>query len=136
MGVNVLDELHDNFVDYAYEVNSQRAFPSVVDGLKPGQRACLWEFFVKGYSSNKPHVKSAKASGGIIGSWWPHGDTAIYETFARMSQPWINNIPEIDWHGANGSIKGGPEPASARYTEARLSKASEDGFFTNIKNEI
>lgn len=135
MGVNVLDELHDNFVDYAYEVNSQRAFPSVVDGLKPGQRACLWEFFVKGYSSNKPHVKSAKASGGVIGSWWPHGDTAIYETFARMSQPWINNIPEIDWHGANGSIKGGPEPASARYTEARLSKASEDGFFTNIKKD-
>ncbi len=135
MGVNVLDELHDNFVDYAYEVNSQRAFPSVVDGLKPGQRACLWEFFVKGYNSNKPHVKSAKASGGVIGSWWPHGDTAIYETFARMSQPWINNIPEIDWHGANGSIKGGPEPASARYTEARLSKASEDGFFTNIKKD-
>lgn len=135
MGINILDELHDNFVDYAYEVNSQRAFPSVVDGLKPGQRACLWEFFTKGYTSNKPHVKSAKASGGIIGSWWPHGDAAIYETFARMSQPWINNIPEIDWHGANGSIKGGPEPASARYTEARLSKASEDGFFTNIKKD-
>lgn len=133
MGINILDELHDNFVDYAYEVNSQRAFPSVVDGLKPGQRACLWEFYIKGYNSNKPHVKSAKASGGIIGSWWPHGDSAIYETFARMSQPWINNIPEIDWHGANGSIKGGPEPASARYTEARLSKPAEEGFFKNIK---
>lgn len=77
MGVNVLDELHDNFVDYAYEVNSQRAFPSVVDGLKPGQRACLWEFYIKGYNSNKPHVKSAKASGGIIGSWWPHGKNKI-----------------------------------------------------------
>jgi len=136
MGIDILKEIHDNFVNYAYEVNSQRAFPSVVDGLKPGQRACLWEFYTKGYTSNKPHVKSAKASGGIIGSWWPHGDTAIYETFARMSQPWINNIPEIDWHGANGSIKGGPEPASARYTEARLSKAAEDGFFTNIKKDV
>lgn len=136
MGIDILQEIHDNFVDYAYEVNSQRAFPSAVDGLKPGQRACLWEFYTKGYTSNKPHVKSAKASGGIIGSWWPHGDTAIYETFARMSQPWINNIPEIDWHGANGSLKGGPEPASARYTEARLSKAAEDGFFTNIKKDV
>ena len=136
MGINILNEIHDNFVDYAYEVNSQRAFPSVVDGLKPGQRACLWEFYTKGYTSNKPHVKSAKASGGIIGSWWPHGDSAIYETFARMSQPWINNIPEIDWHGANGSVKGGPDPASARYTEARLSKAAEDGFFTNIKKDV
>lgn len=136
MGISILNEIHYNFVDYAYEVNSQRAFPSVVDGLKPGQRACLWEFYTKGYTSNKPHVKSAKASGGIIGSWWPHGDAAIYETFARMSQPWINNIPEIDWHGANGSVKGGPEPASARYTEARLSKAAEEGFFTNIKKDV
>lgn len=136
MGIDILNEIHDNFVDYAYEVNSQRAFPNVVDGLKPGQRACLWEFYTKGYSSNKPHVKSAKAAGGIIGSWWPHGDVAIYETFARMSQPWINNIPEIDWHGANGSVKGGPEPASARYTEARLSKAAEEGFFTNIKKDV
>ena len=73
MGIDILNELHDNFVEYAYEVNSQRAFPNAKDGLKPGQRACLWEFYVKGYSSTKPHVKSAKASGGIIGSWWPHG---------------------------------------------------------------
>lgn len=136
MGIDINKEIHDNFVDYAYEVNSQRAFPNVVDGLKPGQRACLWEFYTKGYDSNKPHVKSAKAAGGIMGSWWPHGDNAIYETFARMSQPWINNIPEIDWHGANGSVKGGPEPASSRYTEARLSKAAEDGFFMNIKKDV
>jgi DNA gyrase subunit A len=136
MGIDINQEIHDNFIDYAYEVNSQRAFPSAIDGLKPGQRACLWEFYTKGYSSNKPHVKSAKAAGGIIGSWWPHGDVAIYETFARMSQPWINNIPEINWHGANGSVKGGPEPASSRYTEARLSTAAEDGFFTNIKKDV
>ena len=136
MGININQEIHDNFVDYAYEVNSQRAFPSAIDGLKPGQRACLWEFYTKGYNSSKPHVKSAKVAGSVVGSWWPHGDVAVYETFARMSQPWINNIPEIDWHGANGSVKGGPEPASARYTEARLSKAAEDGFFTNIKKDV
>lgn len=133
MSIEITQELHKNFVDFSYEANSQRAFPDARDGLKPGQRACLWEFFSKGYSSSKPHVKSAKVSGGVIGSWWPHGDTAVYETFARMSQPWINNIPEVDWHGANGSQIGGPECASARYTEARLSKASEKGFFSNIK---
>lgn len=136
MGINICDELHQNFIDFSYEANSQRAFPSALDGLKPGQRACLWEFFTKGYASTKPHVKSAKVAGGVIASWWPHGDTAIYETFARMSQPWINNIPEVDWHGNNGSQIAGPECASSRYTEARLSKAVEDGFFSNIKKNV
>ena len=57
----------------------------------------------KKYFSNKPHVKSAKIAGSVAGTWWPHGDTAIYDTFTRMSQKWINNIPEVDWHGNNGS---------------------------------
>lgn len=133
MSIDICQELHQNFIDYAYECNSQRAFPDARDGLKPGQRAALWEMYIKGYSSSKPHVKSAKISGGVIGSWWPHGDVAVYDTFARMSQSWINNIPEVDWHGANGSQVGGPECAAARYTEARLSKAVEDGYFTSIK---
>lgn len=136
MPIDVCKEVHQNFLDFSYEANSQRAFPSALDGLKPGQRACLWEMYSKGFISTKPHVKSAKISGAVIGELWPHGDTAIYETFARMSQPWINNIPEVDWHGANGSQKAGPEPASARYTEARLSKASEDGFFGNINKNV
>ena len=131
--IDICKELHQNFIDYAYECNSQRAFPDARDGLKPGQRAALWEMFIKGYSSSKPHVKSAKISGGVIGSWWPHGDSSVYDTFARMSQPWINNVPEVDWHGANGSQVGGPECASARYTEARLAKAVEEGYFSNIK---
>ena len=133
MSIDICKELSQNFIDFSYEANSQRAFPDARDGLKPGQRACLWEMFVKGYASNKPHVKSAKISGGVIGSWWPHGDVAIYETFARMSQPWINNIPEVDWHGNNGNIVSGPESASQRYTEARLSKAIEEGLFAGIK---
>ena len=103
--IDINKELSQNFIDFSYEANCQRAFADARDGLKPGQRACLWEMFTKGYTSNKPHVKSAKISGGVIASWWPHGDTAIYDTFARMSQSWINNMPEVDWHGANGSIQ-------------------------------
>lgn len=131
--IDICNELHQNFVDFAYEANSQRAFADARDGLKPGQRACLWEMYSKGYTSNKPHVKSAKISGGVIANWWPHGDTAIYETFARMSQSWINNIPEVNWHGANGNIVIGNEPASARYTEAKLDKATEEGMLQGIK---
>lgn len=131
--IDIREELSQNFIDFCYEANSERAFPDARDGLKPGQRACLWEMYTKGYLSSKPHVKSAKISGGVIASWWPHGDTAIYETFARMSQPWINNIPEVDWHGNNGNIVIGNEPASSRYTEARLSKVVEEGMFQGIK---
>lgn len=131
--INIENEVSQNFIDFSHEANCQRAFADARDGLKPGQRACLWEMFIKGYSSNKPHVKSAKISGGTIATWWPHGDVAIYDTFARMSQPWINNIPEVDWHGANGSIQISGEPAASRYTEARLSKVAEEGLFYNIK---
>lgn len=131
--IELVKELSQNFIDFSHEANCQRAFADARDGLKPGQRACLWEMHSKGYTSNKPHVKSAKISGGVIGTWWPHGDVAIYETFARMSQSWINNIPEVDWHGANGSIQISGEPAASRYTEARLSKATEDGLLFGIK---
>ena len=71
--IDILQELHQNAIDFAYEANSQRAFADARDGLKPGQRACLWEFYSKGYTTKKPHVKSAKVSGGVISSWWPHG---------------------------------------------------------------
>ena len=135
MSIDICNELKQNFIDFAYEANSQRAFPDARDGLKPGQRACLWEFFTKGFTSNKPHVKSAKISGGVIATWWPHGDVAIYETFARMSQSWINNIPEVDWHGSNGNIVIGSSPASSRYTEARLNKPIEEGMFVGIKKK-
>ena len=131
--ININDELHQNFIDYSYEANSQRAFADARDGLKPGQRACLWEMYDKGYSSSKPHVKSAKVSGGVVAAWWPHGTVSIYDTFARMSQKWINNIPEVDFHGANGSQIISGEAAADRYTEVRLSRAIEDGMFVGIK---
>lgn len=135
MSIDILQELHQNFIDFAYEANSQRAFPDARDGLKPGQRACLWEFYTKGYSSNKPHVKSAKVSGGVISDWWPHGDTAIYDTFVRMSQSWINNVPEVDFHGSNGNQIIGSMAAAQRYTEVRLSKIVEEGMFEGIKKK-
>lgn len=130
---NIIDELSQNFIDFSYEANSCRAFADARDGLKPGQRACLWEMYKHGYTSNKPHVKSAKISGGVIANWWPHGNQAIYDTFARMSQDWINNIPEVDWHGGNGSQIISAEPSAERYTEARLSKATEEGLMYGIK---
>ena len=133
MPISSLDEMHNDFMVYATEVNNNRAFPDARDGLKPGMRAALYTMFRKGFTSNKPHVKSAKISGAVIGELWPHGDASVYESIVRMSQDWVNNIPEIDWHGANGSLLGGPEAASSRYTECRLSTASEDGFFSNIK---
>ena len=134
---NLCDELGQNFIDFSYEANSSRAFADARDGLKPGQRACLWEMYHKKYYSNKPHVKSAKISGGVTGTWWPHGDVAIYDTFTRMSQRWINNIPEIDWHGNNGSQIIPDAAAASRYTEARLAKITEEGMFKNIeKNTV
>ena len=133
MSIDICKELHQNFIDFAYEANSQRAFPDARDGLKPGQRACLWEFYTKGYTSSKAHVKCAKIAGGVISDWWPHGDQAIYDTFVRMSQPWINNIPEVDFHGANGNQIISGDAASQRYTEARLAKVIEEGMFQGIK---
>lgn len=131
--IDIREELSKNFIDFAAEANGQRAFPDARDGLKPGQRACLWEMYVKGYTSNKPHVKSAKVDGGVAATWWPHGTTAIYDTFARMSMPWINNIPEVDFHGSNGNQVIGAAPAADRYTEARLASASEQGFLSEMK---
>ena len=134
--LDILSELHTDFITYATEVNNNRAFPDARDGLKPGARASLWEMFIKNYSSNKPHVKCAKVSGGTIATWWPHGDLSIYEVLVRMSQEWVNNLPIVDFHGSNGSLLGGPEAASQRYTECRLAKLAENCYFSNIKKNV
>lgn len=134
--IDILDEVRQNFVDGSYDTNANRAFPDVRDGLKPGQRCILWEMYTKKYTSNKPHVKSAKIDGGVAALWWPHGTTAIYETFARMSQPFSNNVPEIDFHGANGNIiLGGDAIAADRYTEARLASITEEYMLTGIEKD-
>lgn len=134
--IDILDEVRQNFVDGSYDTNANRAFPDVRDGLKPGQRCILWEMYTKKYTSNKPHVKSAKIDGGVAALWWPHGTMAIYETFARMSQPFSNNVPEIDFHGANGNIiLGGDAIAADRYTEARLASITEEYMLAGIEKD-
>lgn len=135
--IDIIDEVQQNFIDSSYDTNCNRAFPNVADGLKPGQRAILWEMYTKKYFSSKPHVKSAKIDGGVAALWWPHGTTAIYETFARMSQTFTNNVPLVDFHGANGNIiLGGDAIASDRYTEARLSPICEEGMLQNIDKDV
>lgn len=134
--VDIIQELSQNFIDSAYDVNTNRAFPDARDGLKPGQRCILWEMYKRGYSSKKPHVKSAKIDGGVAANWWPHGTTAIYETFVRMSQPFTNNLPEVNFHGSNGNvILGADSFAADRYTEARLAPITEDGLLQGINKD-
>lgn len=134
--INICEEIGQNFIDSAYDTNTNRAFPDARDGLKPGMRCILWEMYKRGYTSKKPHVKSAKIDGGVAANWWPHGTVAIYETFARMSQPFTNNNPEIDFHGANGNvIMGGDAIAADRYTEARLAPITEDGMLAGVNKD-
>ena len=106
MSIDICKELHQNAIDFAYEANSQRAFADARDGLKPGQRACLWEMYIKGYSSNKPHVKCAKVVGDVMGSWHPHGDSSIYGALVRLAQPWVMRYPLMDIHGNLGTQDG------------------------------
>lgn len=134
--IDVVDELSQNFIDFAYEANVNRAFFDARDGLKLGQRCCIWDMYINGCRSDKPHVKSAKVAGSVCGRFHPHGDQAIYETFVRMTQDWINNNPEVEGHGGFGNQIIGPEASSSRYTEVRLSKITEDGMLSNIDKDV
>nr|DAF55173.1 MAG TPA: DNA topoisomerase 2 alpha [Siphoviridae sp. ctZHD14] len=134
--IDVIDEVQQNFIDSSYDVNTNRAFPDVRDGYKPGQRCILWDMYTKKYTHDKPHVKSAKIDGSVAALYWPHGTTAIYETFARMSQPFTQNVPDVEFHGANGNIiLGGDAIAADRYTEVRLSKITEDYVLKGIEKD-
>lgn len=127
------ERIGHNFMDYALDTNNNKAFVDVRDGLKPGARACLWEMYKKGYSSSKPHIKSAKIDGGVAAAWWAHGTTAIYETFVRMSQDFTENVPEVGFHGNNGNqVLGGDAYGSDRYTEARLSPMTEEFMLDGV----
>ncbi len=129
---DLINELGKNFIEYAVAVNSDRAIPDARDGLKPVAKRILYSAFEEGRTYNKPHVKSARIVGDVMGKFHPHGDSSIYGAMVRLSQPWIMRYPLIDWHGNNGNIAG-DGPAAARYTEARLAKISEDGLLNNIK---
>lgn len=129
---DILNELSTNFIEYAVAVNTDRAIPDATSGLKPVARRILWGAFESGYLYSKPHVKSAKIVGDVMGTYHPHGDSSIYGALVRLSQPWVMRYPLIDWHGSNGNIDG-DGPAHMRYTEARLSKLAEDGLLEGIK---
>ena len=129
---DVKQELGTNFIEYAVAVNTDRAIPDAKSGLKPVAKRILWSAYEEGRTFSKPHVKSARIVGDVMGKYHPHGDSSIYGALVRLSQNWVLRYPLIDWHGSNGNIAG-DGPAAARYTEARLSKLSEDGMLQGIK---
>ena len=131
---DVKQELGTNFIEYAVAVNTDRAIPDSKSGLKPVAKRILWSTFEEGRLSSKPHVKAARIVGDVMGKYHPHGDSSIYGALVRLSQSWIMRYPLIDWHGNNGNIDG-DGPAHMRYTEARLSKITEDGMLKNIKKK-
>ena len=114
----------DCFGRYSKEIIQERALPDVRDGLKPVQRRILYAMYASHFTYDKPHRKSARAVGDIMGKFHPHGDSSIYDALIRMSQKWKMRETFIDIHGNNGSIDG-DGPAAMRYTEARLSKIAE-----------
>ncbi|WP_156172082.1 DNA gyrase subunit A [Aurantiacibacter gangjinensis] len=113
-----------SYLDYAMSVIVSRALPDVRDGLKPVHRRILYAAQVGGYTSTRPYRKSAKIVGEVMGSYHPHGDSAIYDALARMVQPWSLRVPLIDGQGNFGSMDPDP-PAAMRYTESRLAKPAD-----------
>ncbi|MBN1786384.1 MAG: DNA gyrase subunit A [Candidatus Methanofastidiosa archaeon] len=123
--VNIEDEMKESYMNYAMSVIVSRALPDVRDGLKPVQRRVLYSMFESGILSNKPHKKSARVVGDVLGKYHPHSDTAVYDTLARMAQNFSMRYMLIDGQGNFGSVDG-DSPAAMRYTEARMSKISEE----------
>lgn len=131
---DVKNELGKNFIEYAVACNTDRAIPDSKSGLKPVAKRILYDMYINGNASNKPHVKCARIYGDVMGKFHPHGDSSIYGALVRLSQPWIMRYPLIDFHGNQGNIAG-DGPAAGRYTEARLSKITEDGMLVGIKKK-
>ena len=117
--------MSDRFGSYSKYIIQDRAIPDVRDGLKPVQRRILFGMYKEKNTYDKPYRKSAKTVGAVMGNYHPHGDSSIYEAMVRMSQWWKQNTTYIDMHGNNGSMDG-DSPAAMRYTEARLSKISNE----------
>src|SRR5210317_1730437 len=123
--INIEDELKNSYLDYAMSVIVGRALPDVRDGLKPVHRRVLFAMHELSNSYNRPYKKSARIVGDVIGKYHPHGDTAAYDTMARMAQDFSLRYMLVDGQGNFGSIDG-DSPAAMRYTEARLHKMAED----------
>ena len=119
--VNLTSEMKTSFIDYAMSVIVSRALPDVRDGLKPVQRRILYGMNELGVTPDKPHKKSARITGDVMGKYHPHGDSSIYEAMVRMAQWWSYRYMLVDGHGNFGSMDG-DGAAAQRYTEARMSK--------------
>src|SRR6201987_4662541 len=118
-------EMRSSYLDYAMSVIVGRALPDVRDGLKPVHRRVLYGMHEAGLQPNRPYKKSASTVGDVMGRYHPHGDQAIYDTLARMAQPFSLRYPLVDGQGNFGSIDDDP-PAAMRYTEARLSRMANE----------
>lgn len=120
---NIVQEVKDSFLEYSMSVIVARAIPDLRDGLKPVHRRILYSMYESGYTADKPHRKSARIVGDVMGKYHPHGDFSIYEAMVRMAQPFSFRHMLVDGHGNFGNMDG-DGAAAMRYTEARLSKLS------------
>ncbi|MDQ3245970.1 MAG: DNA gyrase subunit A [Pseudomonadota bacterium] len=121
--ISIVEEMKTSYLDYAMSVIVSRALPDVRDGLKPVHRRILYACQEAGYVAGRPYRKSSRIVGDVMGKYHPHGDTAIYDALARMTQDWSMRVPLIDGQGNFGSMDPDP-PAAMRYTEARLAKVA------------
>ena len=122
---NLVDEMEKSYIEYAMSVIVGRALPDVRDGLKPVHRRILYTMFESGLTSDKPFKKSATCVGDVLGKYHPHGDASVYDAMVRLAQDFSMRYMLVDGHGNFGSVDGDP-PAAYRYTEARLSKLSNE----------
>ena len=132
---NIVKEVQDSFLDYSMSVITARAIPDLRDGLKPVHRRILYSMYSSGYTPDKPHRKSAKTVGEVMGNFHPHGDSSIYEAMVRMAQDFSYRYMLIDGHGNFGNIEG-YGAAAMRYTESRLSKISLELLRNINKNTV
>ncbi len=133
--VNLTNEMKSSFIDYAMSVIVSRALPDVRDGLKPVHRRILYGMNELGITPDKPHKKSARITGDVMGKYHPHGDAAIYEAMVRMAQWWSYRHMLVDGHGNFGSMDG-DGAAAQRYTEARMSKIALEMLRDINKNTV
>ena len=122
---NLVDEMEISYIEYAMSVIVARALPDVRDGLKPVHRRILYTMYESGLTSDKPFKKSATCVGDVLGKYHPHGDASVYDAMVRLAQDFSMRYMLVDGHGNFGSVDGDP-PAAYRYTEARLSKMSNE----------
>ncbi len=132
---NIVKEVQDSFLEYSMSVIVARALPDLRDGLKPVHRRILYSMYESGYTPDKPHKKSAKTVGEVMGNYHPHGDSSIYEAMVRMAQDFSYRYMLIDGHGNFGNIEG-YGAAAMRYTESRLSKISLELLRNINKNTV